>query len=857
LWYKDGSTTGITTQNYAPGALTASSTFYCAVTSGSCGTVNTSTTSINVNANLSASISGGTTPICYNTAPGTFTATGSGGTGSYTYLWYKNGVTTGITTQTYAPGALTASSNFYCAVTSGSCGTVNTSTTSITVNTESTAPTSISGTSTLCNGTQTILTAVGGSDGTGASYEWYAGGCASGSILSVTNTLTVTPGSSTTYFVRRTGTCNTTACASQLVTVNPLLPASVSIAASQNPTCAGVTGIFTASPVNGGTPSYQWLLNGSAVGANSNEYSNENVLNADIISCVMTSTATCATGSPATSNAINMTVATPPTTSLIGNDYVWSGNFDSNWENSANWLIFNGTNYAPAPSIPDNTKNVFLRAYAPCASNPAATTATSTVSCHNLTIETGLSLGNVSILNVSGDWNNNGTFVAGTGIVEFNGTSTQNINAGASNFNDVTFNNTANSNADIIINTPMTIQGVGTFTNGILNYSGTGYLTFGDNASSNGGSANSFVDATVTKTGSTAFLFPIGDVISRDLGNGEHLYKILATAGVEQYVDPAPTYAEIQAGYVFSNIGEPDWWEHGGNMDDFLSYVSDREFWTINSTKDINVTLYWSGNTHANGDVCIHGFCSGDNVFDATDLVVSYWNGSKWMNSDFNSGASNISHDQGYIQSRYVVPFGAKGTTIITFGSKKGENPLPVELLDFNATCDNENVTINWTTASEINNDYFIVEKSTDMISFVQVNKTTGAGNSNSIKNYQVIDKNDSQTTYYRLTQVDYDGKTTVFAPVVVNCGVAEALAPSIIVYPNPFREEFTIYFENFESTETITIEVFDQFGQIVQSFKGANTVLQTLNLGSLKPAIYTLRITSDDKVFSNKIIKN
>ena len=66
-------------------------------------------------------LSGGASNACYNTSPGVFTATGSGGSGTYTYLWYLGGVSTGITTQTYDPGNLTLSTNVYCAVTS--CGT--------------------------------------------------------------------------------------------------------------------------------------------------------------------------------------------------------------------------------------------------------------------------------------------------------------------------------------------------------------------------------------------------------------------------------------------------------------------------------------------------------------------------------------------------------------------------------------------------------------------------------------------------------------------------------------------------------------------------------------------------------------
>ena len=116
------------------------------------------TVTVTVYGNLSAGISGGTSPICYNNSTGTFTATGSGGTGSYSYQWYKtSGLISGATNQTYSPGNITASTGYYCAVTSGSCGTVNTSTTTITVNSNP----AITGTLTICARSATQLTGSG------------------------------------------------------------------------------------------------------------------------------------------------------------------------------------------------------------------------------------------------------------------------------------------------------------------------------------------------------------------------------------------------------------------------------------------------------------------------------------------------------------------------------------------------------------------------------------------------------------------------------------------------------------------------------------------------------------------------
>jgi len=100
--------------------------------------------------------------------------------------------------------------------------------------------------------------------------------------------------------------------------VNPVLPVSVSIAASANPVCEGIPVTFTATPTNGGSsPAYQWRVNGINVGANNPVYTYTPV-NGDVITCILTSNVDCPTGNPATSNAIIMTVNPRPVPTLSG-----------------------------------------------------------------------------------------------------------------------------------------------------------------------------------------------------------------------------------------------------------------------------------------------------------------------------------------------------------------------------------------------------------------------------------------------------------------------------------------------------------------------------------------------------------
>lgn len=119
-----------------------------------------------------------------------------------------------------------------------------------------------------------------------------------------------------------------TASASTNVTVNPILPVSVSVSASANPVYKNTPVTYTATPVNGGDlPIYQWKVNGQNAGTNSSTFI-YTPLNGDIVSCTVTSSLPCVTGNPATSS-VTMTVTER-------NNY-WMGYIDTDWGKAGNW----------------------------------------------------------------------------------------------------------------------------------------------------------------------------------------------------------------------------------------------------------------------------------------------------------------------------------------------------------------------------------------------------------------------------------------------------------------------------------------------------------------------------------------
>jgi uncharacterized protein (TIGR02145 family) len=163
----------------------------------------------------------------------------------------------------------------------------------------------------VCAGTSITYTAVPTNGGANPAYQWKVDGTNSGTN---SNTFTYTPVNNdiiTCVLTSSITTCiSNNPATSNAITmmVNPLQPVSVNVSPSQNPVCSGASVTFTATPTNGGTsPSYQWEVNGTGFGANSSTYTFIPI-NGDIVTCILTSDATCPTGNPATSNAVTMIV---------------------------------------------------------------------------------------------------------------------------------------------------------------------------------------------------------------------------------------------------------------------------------------------------------------------------------------------------------------------------------------------------------------------------------------------------------------------------------------------------------------------------------------------------------------------
>ena len=189
-------------------------------------------------------------------------------------------------------------------------------------------------------------------------------------------------------------------------------------------------------------------------------------------------------------------------------------------------------------------------------------------------------------------------------------------------------------------------------------------------------------------------------------------------------------------------------------------------------------------------------------------------------------------------------------------GGGASGSPLPVELIHFDAqAAANHTADLDWATASEINNNYFDVERSYDGITFETVGNVTGNGTTNQFVEYSFTDKSIAtrqNTAYYRLKQVDFDGEYEYSGMRVVRFdGNAEML--EIAAYPNPFNQEVTIHVN---ANEPYTIEVTDINGVVVLSVDRTENRTHRLDVSEYTSGVYIIEVTSTQGTQHLKIIK-
>lgn len=234
---------------------------------------------------------------------------------------------------------------------------------------------------------------------------------------------------------------------------------------------------------------------------------------------------------------------------------------------------------------------------------------------------------------------------------------------------------------------------------------------------------------------------------------------------------------------------------------------------------------------------------------EALELAERPNSGSKWANGNSYKAS----------ETRQLMIPEQTGTEYI-LGSTEN-SVMPIDLLSFDAGVEGSDVQISWTTSSELNNDFFTIERSKDGKEYEIVGTINGAGNSEEALSYSYTDRNPmAGKSYYRLKQTDFDGQFEHFAPVMVNYSTMVSAELTMSVYPNPSHNQImTVTIEGMTSGQESRVVMMDLQGNTVfredVSDDGMGTAAIEIDPGNMSAGNYIVMVSTPDKKYTKQVI--
>ncbi|MEZ4960182.1 MAG: T9SS type A sorting domain-containing protein [Saprospiraceae bacterium] len=371
-------------------------------------------------------------------------------------------------------------------------------------------------------------------------------------------------------------------------------------------------------------------------------------------------------------------------------------------------------------------------------------------------------------------WHNDGTFTPGTGTVEFTGTASTDDSAitGSSNtsFYNLTVNKTTN-NVGLESNT------------GIQNslHLQSGCIQLGD--------ADLVIDPAASVSGTTtAFVKTDGmGSLVRTVSGGAVAFPIGTDACTPLVLENAGTsdifYVRAEEGVLQNGTsGNPQ----TSGVVDITWHVEE----AIAGGSDVTLTASWYAADELSG-------------FNRNNCSLAHYTGGAWDEGTPGSAAGSDPYSISRSGITSFSPFAVSGAEV-----------LPIELLYFYGEKAERGVQLYWETATEINNSHFEVEWSTDGRAFQKIGRVAGAGTTTQAQQYGLLHETPSiGNNYYRLKQVDFDGKYEHSRIVNIRYQPTDI---GYSIYPNPSADFVVI--EN--AGEEGLVEIFDVHGRFIESFQ-------------------------------------
>lgn len=267
-----------------------------------------------------------------------------------------------------------------------------------------------------------------------------------------------------------------------------------------------------------------------------------------------------------------------------------------------------------------------------------------------------------------------------------------------------------------------------------------------------------------------------------------------------------------------------------------LNHISQCEYWTLTrnaGTATKTVTLTWDANS-----------CG---VTLLSDLRVAHWDGAVWQNEG--NSLTTGTTAAGTVASNNVTWFSP-----FTLASVSTQNPLPIEMVNFDGICTGHSIQLNWSTGTEHNNNYFTVERSIDGTTFSSIGIIDGAGNSYHLLHYSFIDpEHYDGINYYRIRQTDFNGQYSISKIISLNSKDCDTRN---LILSNAYFSNSDLEIDYFNGEGPVNIDIYSADGRIVKHFEQlpleSNYHIETFDLSS---SIYFIRI-SDGITSITKVVR-
>ena len=249
-----------------------------------------------------------------------------------------------------------------------------------------------------------------------------------------------------------------------------------------------------------------------------------------------------------------------------------------------------------------------------------------------------------------------------------------------------------------------------------------------------------------------------------------------------------------------------------------------------------------------------------DGTYIAYNAVEGYWAVTTSLTSGFNYNENtedSTPNPPSLSLGTWTTATGLNQCVITSLtGDVQDQVALPVSLAHFKGLNLNETILLEWQTSTELNNDYMAIERSADGKQFREIGRVNGAGTTNIPQQYSFTDRAPFLgTNYYRLRQVDYDGKTTFHDVITVNYQMKNIL---IRLTPNPTTDRLEVQLAQL-AEKSLDIVLYNMYGQSILNYTlSAGHSQFELDLSRLASGQYMLEISdAGQALFLERITKN